>query len=228
MSGQDSGEKTEKATPEHLKKVRSEGNLQRSQDLATWVVVAAAAVTVPTVIANARHAFQNQMHILADVGVNPSTDVATRALVQGLATLPGILTPLFVAVVIAAIAANAVQGGVHIAKKKFKPQFSKVNPLKGAKKFISMETYWKGAKDFLKTVVVGVVLYMVAVQTVPLIRASGALTLSDVIATMAGQARTLVWTAVVVGMVLAIADVVFVMKRNRKQTRMSKKQVKDE
>ena len=42
------GEKTEKPTPQRLKKARKEGQIPRTQELGTWLGVAAA--SVPTTI----------------------------------------------------------------------------------------------------------------------------------------------------------------------------------
>ena len=40
MSQQPAGEKSEKATPERMRKARRDGTLSKSQDLTAWVVVA--------------------------------------------------------------------------------------------------------------------------------------------------------------------------------------------
>ena len=42
-SGAGGGERTEKATPERLKKARQDGSIGKSQDLSGWVVVGAGA-----------------------------------------------------------------------------------------------------------------------------------------------------------------------------------------
>ena len=44
------GEKTEKPTPQRLKKARKEGQIPRTQELGTWLGVAAASVLLPMLV----------------------------------------------------------------------------------------------------------------------------------------------------------------------------------
>ena len=57
---------------------------------------------------------------------------------------------------------------------------------------------------------------------------AGALPISQLLATAGGGLVQLIQYAVAAGMLLAIADVFVVSRRNRKRTRMTKKEVKDE
>jgi flagellar biosynthesis protein FlhB len=47
------GEKTEKPTPQRLKKARKEGQIPRTQELGTWAGVAAASVLLPMLVEKA-------------------------------------------------------------------------------------------------------------------------------------------------------------------------------
>lgn len=60
MAGEPAGEKTEKATPQRMKKLRKEGALQKSQDLSAWLGVGAAAIMMPMAIANGKRAGEDQ------------------------------------------------------------------------------------------------------------------------------------------------------------------------
>ena len=71
MSGSDSGEKSEKATPKRMKEVRKDGSLQKSQDLSSWLGIGAAAVMLPTVLTNASGAAVEQLTQVRDVIANP-------------------------------------------------------------------------------------------------------------------------------------------------------------
>ena len=53
-------EKSEKATPERMKKVRDEGSLTKSQDLSSWLAIGAAAISLPMVIGRATDAARTQ------------------------------------------------------------------------------------------------------------------------------------------------------------------------
>ena len=53
------GEKTEKPTPQRLKKARKEGQIPRTQELGTWLGVAAASVLLPACAALTKMAYSN-------------------------------------------------------------------------------------------------------------------------------------------------------------------------
>lgn len=225
---QPAGEKTEKATPQRMKKVRADGGLQKSQDLAAWLVVGAAAVTLTTVIDRAADAGREQLVAVERVIAAPEAATAVAALEAGLGSILPTLLPIFVAVVLTAVAVNVAQGGVHIATKRLKPKFDHLNIVKGVKRIFGAQAWWQGAKALLKTVVVGVVLYLIISSMVPLVLASGQIPLRVLVDEISGRAATLVIWAVAAGLALGIVDVLVVIRRNQKQTRMSKQEVKDE
>lgn len=225
---QGAGEKTEKATPQRMKKVRAEGQLGRSQDLTAWVVVGAAVVTLPLVLQRATGAATGQVHQLERVVADPDPALAVQALGDGLLSVLGTLAPMLAAAVLAAVVAGASQGGIHVATKRLMPRFDHLNVVKGVKRTFGPQAWWQGIKALLKTVVVGAVLYVVVVGMVPLVLQSGQLPLAQLLGELGGRAQTLLWWAIAAGLLLAAADVFVVARRNRKQTRMSKQEVKED
>ncbi|PFG37435.1 flagellar biosynthetic protein FlhB [Flavimobilis soli] len=228
MAGEPAGEKTEKATPQRMKKLRKEGALQKSQDLSAWLGVGAAAIMMPMAIANGKRAGEDQFRALGDIVADPTADRAVRFLSDGLGTVLVTLLPVLAVVVVTAIVANVAQGGLHIATKKLKPTFKQFNLVKGLKKTFGTQALWQGVKALLKTVVIGVVLYTAIQGLVPVLMSAGGLSLSTIIGIGSGGVKKLVVWAVAAGLLLAAADLFVVMKRNRKQTRMTKKEISDE
>ena len=53
------------------------------------------------------------------------------------------------------VAGALAQGGFYLATKSVKPKFSKLNPIKGAKRIFGPQALWEGAKMLLKSAVVG-------------------------------------------------------------------------
>ena len=62
----------------------------------------------------------------------------------------------------------------------------------------------------------------------PVLMTAGGMSISALIAEAGGGVATLLQFAVAAGLALAGADILMVMRRNRKRTRMTKKEVKDE
>lgn len=222
----DAQEKTEQATEKRMREVRSKGQLSRSQDLTAWVSVGAAAAMIPSTVERAAGAATDQLFSIRGIAAAPDPAKALQALQDGLASLAGILGPMLAVVFIAVMAGSAVQGGVHM--KKFRAEFEHFNLVNGLKRTFGAQAAWGGLKALLKTAVVGLVLYNVILGLVPTLLAAGGLPVSGVIAAASGGVVQLVQFAVAAGVVLAAADVFVVMRRNRKKTRMSKKEVTDE
>lgn len=227
MSG-DAGDKTEKATPKRMKELRKDGSLQRSQDLSAWVGVAAATLTLPLVIGHGADEARAQLIHLRSVASSPEPLVALEMLRDALTSMFFTMAPLFGAVVLAAILSGAAQGGIHFAPKKLKPSFKHFNPKDGLKRVFGAQAWWNGAKAALKAAAIGIVLYTVVQGIVPVLLGTGAHTVDSVVDVGINGVGSLVKIAVIAGLVLAGADMLVVMKRNRKQTRMSKKEIKDE
>ena len=70
----------------------------------------------------------------------------------------------------------------------------------------------------MKTAVVGLVLYMVIQGLMPVLTTAGGLPVSSVLEAAAGGTGSLLQAAVAAGLVLAVADIFVVQKRNRKKT----------
>lgn len=90
------------------------------------------------------------------------------------------------------------------------------------------QALWNGAKALLKTAVVGLVLWFAVQGLMPVLMTSGSLPLSAVLEAAAAGSGTLLRAAIVAGLVLAALDVFVVIRRNRKRTMMTKREVKDE
>lgn len=229
MSDQnDAQEKTEKATPKRMKELRKEGSLQRSQDLSAWLGVGGGALMLTFVLSNGSSAAKDQLGVVREVIARPELGVVDRALNDGLGSIIFTLAPLFAVLVVAAVAASAAQGGIHVSSKKLKPTFKQFNLVNGAKRVFGPQAWWQGVKAALKAGVIGLVLYGVVQGLVPLLLGSGRLPLNQLLGAAGGGVGNLVRTAVIAGLILAAADVLVITRRNRKKTRMSMKEIKDE
>lgn len=223
---QDSGERSEKATPERMKDVRSKGKMTRSQDLTAWLGIAAAALMIPGLMSLAEQAGRQQFAAIATVIGNPQEQSAIDVLDLGFSSLPATLTPMFIAVLVVIMATAALQGGIRF--KKFKVDPSNLNLLSGVKRVFGFQALWQGVKALLKVCVIGWVLWSVISGLMPLLLQSGSLPITSLLGAGGSGAASLIRASVIAGLVLAALDVFVVMRRNRKHTRMTRKEVTDE
>jgi flagellar biosynthetic protein FlhB len=222
----DGQERTEQATQQRMKEVHSKGQLSKSTDMTAWLGVAAAGLSLPMVIAESSDVTTALLIELRTVMENPQPAVALTLFINALASVVPLLTPMFVAVVVAVVIGTGVQGGIHL--KKFKLHGEGLQMLPGLKRILGPQAWWEGLKAVLKTAVVGGVLYLVLQGLIPVLMSAGGMPISAVLDVAAGGAGALLQTAIAAGLVLALLDWFVIARRNRKRTRMSKKEVKDE
>ncbi|WP_372594061.1 flagellar biosynthesis protein FlhB [Actinotalea sp.] len=224
----DSQEKSEKATPQRMKKLRKDGALQRSQDLSAWLGIGVGGLVLPFVLAAGSRHGSSQLLAVREVIAHPELSFAIQALETGLGSVLLIVAPLLGATVLTAVAGSAVQGGIHISGKKLKPTFKQFNLAQGVKRTFGKQALWQGVKATLKTFAIGAVLWSVVQGLVPMMLGSGTHTLRQILTVAGDGTGNLLRTAVIAGLILAAADVFVVQKRNLKQTRMTKREIKDE
>ena len=77
--------------------------------------------------------------------------------------------PLWAAVFLVALLANVAQVGFMLAPKRLKPDFKKINPISGFKKFASLRILVELFKNIGKLLVVGTVAYITVRNEVPML-----------------------------------------------------------
>jgi flagellar biosynthetic protein FlhB len=93
---------------------------------------------------------------------------------------------------------------------------------------VGKQALWEGAKALLKTGVVGTAVWIAIQGMLPLLGSSGAMPLAALVATASGVVVAVLQSAIVAGIGLAVVDLMVVVRRNRKHTRMTRQEVKDE
>jgi flagellar biosynthetic protein FlhB len=224
--GGDAGEKSEKATSQRMKQVHRDGKLSRSQDLSAWIGLAAAALMLPSTATRASDAAHEQIAAVREAIAAPDAGTVVDLLGDGLWSVIATLGPMLAVVAVVVVVVAIAQGGVHV--KRFKPQVQQFNPVSGIKRLLGPHAWWEGAKTLLKTAVVGLVLYLAVQAMVPQLMGNGRVALPHMLAVAGSGLQQLLTWGVAAGVLLAIIDVAVVVRRNRKQTRMSKQEIKEE
>lgn len=226
MSGTDTGERSEKATDKHLNEARKKGRLSRSQDLTAWLGIGAAAIAMPAAIALGAGAGTEQLLTVTSLVFSPTPEAALGALERGLGSVLPTIAVMLAAVAIVTLIGAVVQGGVHL--KPLTGRFEQFNIASGIRRVFGLQALWEGAKALLKTAAIGIALWVVIAGLMPVLTASGAHSISRLLGTASEGTAALLQTAIAVGLVLAAIDMFVVMRRNRKHTRMTKREIRDE
>jgi len=223
----DDAGKTEKPTPRRLREARREGQFPRTPDAAIWASLAAATAVMPLAARWTEDSFRRMFARLPDVVADPEPARAFQvlsdvpgAILRGAGLICGIAS-------FAALAATAAQG-VHPSTKALKPKFSRMNPAQGVKRMFGPRAAWEGLKSLLKVTVIGVAIGVVGRNVVPDLAGSGARPLGSSVDAVRHAFTTIVWAAVVAGVLLAAADYAYQRRTVMKQLRMSMFEIKQE
>ena len=134
------GDKTQDATPYRRQKAREEGQVARSQDLASAALLVGATLVL-------MYFGQSLCHFLseltrAQLGSEAwvQTDVHTAAMAwnSALVRLAQVLLPLFGVLMLLGIVTNLGQVGLLFLPQKLAPDLSRIDPLKGAQRLFSL------------------------------------------------------------------------------------------
>jgi flagellar biosynthetic protein FlhB len=222
------GEKTEKPTPQRLKKARKEGQIPRTQELGTWLGVGAASVFLPMLVSGTFDAVQKMFVQIGAVAKHPEAAQLSPLLGDALTVFLSTLLPTALGLMAVGVIASAAQGGVTFAVKGMKPSLKKLNPFPGMKRLFGVQGAWEAAKALIKTIALGSVVVVTSGKAQTLVSSSGALPLSAVASTFTDSAILLFRVVAGTGLIIAIADYVVVRKKSMKKLKMSKYEIQQE
>ncbi len=222
------GEKTEKPTPQRLKKARKDGQIARTQELGTWLGMAAASVLLPMIAGKGFAEVQELFLQIRAVSDEPQVSAVAALLGQALTAFLTTVLPLALALMVVGVLASAAQGGVTFATKGMKPTLKKFNPATGLKRMFGTQGLWEVVKALIKTVALGAVVVITSNRAQTLVSAAGAMPLSAVIDVFVDSAILMFRVVALTGLVIAVADYVVVRQKMMKQLKMSRYEITQE
>ncbi|AIU66198.1 flagellar biosynthesis protein FlhB [Vibrio coralliilyticus] len=161
MSEQSSQDKTEKASPQKIKKARQEGQIPRAKEFTTAAIFLAVAVyfysQLPVIWESIAGIFRFNMALTKQDLANPKQMV--EQLGHSLGMIITLLLPMFVVIIAVTLASTMVLGGWMFRLANAFPKLSKLNPLSGIKRMFSTRSLVELLKSTLKVLVIFGVLY---------------------------------------------------------------------
>lgn len=163
MSEESDLEKTEPATPRRLEKAREEGQVVRSRELNTFLLLAAGVAMLWLLGGRMYRDLTGILYSGLWFDPRAASDtqimlsVAAGSAFQALVTL----LPIFAALVVVAILASVSLGGLLFSAKALEFKGERLSPLKGIKRMVSSQTLVELLKTLAKAAAVGVVAALV-------------------------------------------------------------------
>jgi len=223
-------EKTEPASPRRLEKAREEGQVARSRELVTFVMLSTGLgclwVGGEAMAAHLGSALRGGLRFERASAFDASHMMmqAAGAVAQALQAL----LPLLAAMAVAALAAPMLLGGWLLSTKSLTPNFSKLNPIPGIGRMFSTETLAEMVKTVIKSLLIGGVAWWVISGNLPAIMALMSEPVHEAMShTLQVVAKS---CALIVGALLLVAaiDVPYQLWSHAHKLRMSREDLRQE
>lgn len=220
----DKNSKTEEATPQRKQKARKEGQLARSQEIPVATSLLGAAAGLAFMGRPALEAAAAAMERTFTAAAAPDAFAASAGQAGQMMLILG--APMLGVSVLAGIVAGVSQVGVRFYPEQAKPKFNRLNPKKGLEKFKPSVAGWELVRSTVKLAVVFAVVW-------PSVSAwrehlGTDRTMAGALDRLGGVYGGILLRATALAAVIAVADLIYQRRRNAKQMRMTKDEVKRE
>ncbi len=230
MAEESSEEKTEKPTPKKREDIRKKGEVAKSRELSSVFVLFSGLLVLGLF---GSFMFSKTQEVMQTILSNPTINDQTVYGVMKFSkhfilSFIVIIGPLLFAVFIGAVLSNIMQVGFMLSGELIKPKLSKLNPLKGLKRLVSMQSLMELVKSILKLILVGATAYLTIKHEMDNVSMLGELELGSIFYYIFATFYKIFIRCSIAMAVLAGIDYGFQRWEFEKRIRMTKQEIKDE
>lgn len=223
-------EKTEQASPKRLDNAREEGDVPRSRELATVSVLFAAGLSFWMMGSHLNDALKSSMQQGLSLERADAFDPIKLLMKISNITVDILIAfaPLALVLLVVALASPALIGGWVMSGKSIMPKFGRLNPIKGLGNMVSKNAAAELIKSIAKTLLVGIVSYIVIAGELEPILALSSLSVTNGISEV-NHLLIVGFISIVSALVLIAAiDVPFQLYQYAQKLKMTKEEVRQE
>ena len=229
-------EKTEQPTAKKLEDARKEGQVAKSQEIATAFSLMAFFILLRVLYGFIGTNFQNIFGRVYDNIPNVARTYdgflpvyyLRSILNNALLTMLLICAPFFIAGFLIAFLSDFVQVGFKPTGKPLQPKLSKLNPISGMKKIFSTRKLFELAKSILKLAIMAIVIISYFSGRTESLYLLYDMSLKQAIGLMGSMIIELGIRIAAAYMIIAFADLIYQRRKFNKDMMMTKQEVKDE
>lgn len=225
----DDQEKTEEATSKKIEDARKDGNVPKSMDTSAFVTLVVALVAFLAMLSwiESRVVYL-YYYYQSLIGSEITKEVTLQVSIVTFREIIYMVIPLALSVAIAGLLANILQTGFIFTTKPLMPDFSKLDPIKGLKNLLSIKKLVETIKTILKVTVVMWVSYYFLLEFTKELPTVIYFPLYEQLAWLKSKVLILAAVILLIFLILALMDLLFVRYTYFKSLRMSKQEIKDE
>ncbi|NVJ49519.1 MAG: flagellar biosynthesis protein FlhB [Gammaproteobacteria bacterium] len=230
MAENDSGERSEKATPRKLQKAKQRGQVPRSKELTTALVLIASPLALMMSSSEVAKGFDAIKQLTFSLSRSQVLDTQFMfyALAESIASVFSALIIFFLAVFLISLFAPMLLGGMSVSAEALAPKGNRMSPMSGFKRMFGTTALMELAKAVGKFSLIAVFAYMVIESNIIQYFMLGRSTPEqEVVAAIDYILAALLMIAAPL-ILIALMDVPFQMWNHAKQLKMTKQELKDE
>ena len=226
-------DKTEEPTAKKLSDARNEGQVAKSQELSTAVMLLGFFLAVKIFVGFIGGRFLGGFKkIYQSIDVYASDEfgpaMAGAFMRDGLIDILIICLPVFAIAVVIAFVVNVAQVKWKVTTKPLKPKLSKFNPISGMKRIFSKDKLFVLIKDVIKIALIFYVAYSDLSDAAGAVVALYDFSLEQAIVYVGDFVINLGIKLSAIYLIIGFADYIYQKIKYKKDLRMSKQEVKDE
>lgn len=230
MAEETFGEKTEQPTPRKRKELKDKGEVAKSRELPSVAVLLSALLALAFFGSYTYHHVEMIMKgtfslpVLNDLNVADFLIFAQKTAGRFILAL----SPVFAAIVVAAILSNIAQVGFILSGESITPKLSKIDPFKGFKRLFSKQAFMELFKSLVKLAVVGGVAFYTVKGEMENVSLLGEMALSSIVTYILNTFFKIFVRCTLAMIFLVIIDYAFQRWDFENRIKMSKQELKDE
>jgi len=223
-------DKTEEASPERRQEFRERGQIAVSKEVSGVFVLASSVLFLsfylPQFIESIMNLFISLFQKAETLRVkeNNVLEFANSVWVEVL----WLIIPLFLVSATIAATVTFMQTRLNWSWKKLKPEFSRMNPLKGIARMVNFQALFELGKGIGKMVIVGIVAYLILRSEWKVVPGLLVMPIGAAWGHWADITKMLFWAVSGLMLFVALADYTFNFFQMERQMKMTKQEVKEE
>ncbi|WP_122414508.1 EscU/YscU/HrcU family type III secretion system export apparatus switch protein [Pseudomonas viridiflava] len=222
-----SEEKSQPATDKKLRDARKKGQVAKSQDLVSGVVILLCTLCIAVLLPRARAQVEALIDLTANIYIEPFADVWPRLLDHAEQILLGITLPVVAVTVAAVILTNIVtMRGVVFSVEPVKPDIKRIHPGEGFKRIFAMRNLIEFLKGLVKVLLLALAFYIVGRQALQALMESSRCGAGCIESTFYLVLKPLVFTVLAAFLLVGAVDVLmqrWLFGRDMKMSRSEQK-----
>lgn len=224
-----SGEKTEEATPKKKQKARESGNVAKSQEINSALIVLIAFFSFKVFGAYLYDEIsQFMVHIFSLIGMDVTIESVMNLILLSIIVLIKTAFVIMCILLLTGLVVNFFQVGFLFTLQPLEPKLSKLNPLSGMKRMFSLRSLNELAKSIIKILVIGYFIYDYLEEKTAQLPKMMVADLQSSMDFLVGSIFQIGFKICEVLIIIAVLDYAYQIWQHNKSLKMSKQDIKDE